>query len=310
MILNLCFKPYLMKKRISLIIISLFVLLHCDTVSGQKTDIQIIHRIEMVDGSVLIGEIVSEDDQYITLKTEKAGTIRIVKSDISNKKLLPKAQLKDGKLWPENIHSTRYFFSPNAYNLRKGESYYQNIAVIVHQVSYGVNDNFSIGAGMIPLFIFGGVASPVWVTPKFSFPIVENKINFGFGALMGTVIGAEYRSPGFGILYGTSTFGSRDQNFSFGAGWAFVDGAIARYPTFNLSGIIRLGPKGYLMTENYFIGTRDDFFSLMSIGGRRMFSEVGLDFGLFLPLSNLDDAWVAIPWLGIAIPLSHGKTKP
>jgi hypothetical protein len=299
-----------MKKRTSIVILFLLILFHCETVLGQRSDSQKIHRIEMVDGSVLIGEILSEDDQYITVKTEKAGTIRIVKSDISNKKIVQQAQFKDGQLWPENIHSTRYFFSPNAYNLRKGESYYQNIGVIVHQVSYGFNDNFSIGAGVIPLFIFGGIASPVWITPKFSFPIVENKLNFGFGALLGTVIGAEFRSPGFGILYGTSTFGSRDKNFSFGAGWAFVEGEIARYPTFNLSGIIRLGPRGYLMTENYFIGTRDDFFSLMSIGGRRMFSEVGLDFGLFIPVSNLSDFWVAIPWLGIAIPLSHGKTKP
>jgi len=57
--------------------------------------------------------------------------------------------------------------------LHKGEGYYQNIWVFWNQASFGVTENFSLGFGIIPLFLFGGEAgqySPIWVVPKLSYP--------------------------------------------------------------------------------------------------------------------------------------------
>lgn len=293
--------------RIGFLIWVLVFTLHFNNIDAQTSGDRAMYWIEMIDGSTLIGFIESEDDSYISISTEKMGIVKLVKTDILSKKLLQVGRKDVKKDWPENLHSTRYFFAPNGYNLRKGESYYQNIAIITHQFSYGFSDNFSLGAGIMPLFIIAGAPSPVWITPKFSVPVVENKLNVGVGALLGSVISADFRVPGFGLLYATSTLGSRDKNISFGAGWAYVDGNIARYPTFNLSGILRLGPKGYIMTENYFIGTSDDFLAMISLGGRRLFSEIALDFGLFLPVTNLFEDYFGIPWLGLAIPISKVK---
>ncbi len=117
---------------------------------------------------------------------------------------------------------------------------------------------------------------------------------------MGTVIGEE--SATFGILYGITTFGSRDKNLNIGLGWGFADGEMARNPTVNISAMIRTGAKGYFLTENYFIGTTDNFVVLMSLGGRRIIKNVGLDFGAMIPLAADLDAFVAIPWLGLSIP--------
>ncbi len=64
----------------------------------------------------------------------------------------------------------------------------------------GVTNYFSIGAGIVPVFLFGGGATPVWITPKFSIPVVKDKFNVGAGALVGTVLGAS--GTGFGLLYG------------------------------------------------------------------------------------------------------------
>jgi hypothetical protein len=61
--------------------------------------------------------------------------------------------------------------------------------VLFNQGGYGVTNYFSIGAGILPVFLFGGGATPVWITPKFSIPVVIDKFNVGAGALAGTVLG-------------------------------------------------------------------------------------------------------------------------
>jgi hypothetical protein len=54
--------------------------------------------------------------------------------------------------------------------MNKGEGYYHNFMVFINQATYGVTDNISIGGGLVPLFLFGGL-TPVWITPKVSVPI-------------------------------------------------------------------------------------------------------------------------------------------
>ncbi|MDP2338653.1 MAG: hypothetical protein Q8N05_19830, partial [Bacteroidota bacterium] len=98
------------------------------------------------------------------------------------------------------------------------------------------------------------------------------------------------------------TFGSKDKNLNIGLGWGFAGGEMAKNPTVNISGMIRTGPKGYLLTENYFIGTTNNFVVLTSIGGRRIIKNVGLDYGFWIPLGADIESFVAVPWLGFTIP--------
>ncbi|OFX57919.1 MAG: hypothetical protein A2066_05750 [Bacteroidetes bacterium GWB2_41_8] len=210
---------------------------------------------------------------------------------------------KDGAYWLDNPQATRYFWAPNGYNLKSGEGYFQNVWVLFNQAVYGFTDHFSGGVGVMPLFLFGGTATPAWLMAKFSVPVVENKFNLGAGALMGTVIGED--NTGFGILYGISTFGSKDKNLNIGLGWGFAGGEMARNPTVNISGMIRTGAKGYFITENYFIGTSDIFVVITMLGGRSIIRRVGLDYGVVLPFSSDMDGFVAAPWLGLTIPFGE-----
>ena len=118
--------------------------------------------------------------------------------DIKKISLVSQTRAKDGSYWLENPQATRYFWSPNGYNLKKGEGYYQNVWIMGNQAIYGITNHISAGIGTIPLFLFGGAPTPVWLTTKFSIPVVENKFNVGAGALVGTILGEEHTS--FGIL--------------------------------------------------------------------------------------------------------------
>ena len=231
--------------------------------------------------------------------TDKLGEIKIYTKYITSIKEVSEESIKEGSYWFENPQAARYFWAPNGYGLKKGEAYYQNVWILFNQVSVGVTDNFSVGAGIVPLFLFAGAPTPVWITPKFSIPVVKDKFNVGAGALAGAVIGESGAS--FGILYGSTTFGSKDKNLSIGLGYGFAGGEWASSPAINVSGMIRTGPRGYLLTENYYIGFGDEKFGILSFGGRRIIKRISLDFGGIIPIP-LAEIFV-IPWLGITIPM-------
>jgi len=290
-----------MKKKMSILTLFLAFLIGIPTLSNaQNSQDTTKYQIETVDGNEYIGTILNQTQETIRIKTDKLGEISIPQTEVKKITQLAVVQSKDGAYWLDNPQSTRYFWAPNGYNLKAGDGYYQNVWILFNQVVYGFTDHFSGGIGAVPLFLFAGASTPAWITAKFSVPVVENKFNLGVGALMGTVIGEE--NTGFGILYGITTFGSKDKNLNIGLGWGFAGGEMAKNPTVNISGMIRTGAKGYFITENYFIGTPDEFVVMMMVGGRRIIKRTGLDFGVVIPIAEDMGGFVAIPWLGFTIP--------
>lgn len=273
---------------------------------AQSTPDSTLYQIETMDGNEFMGIILEQDSVKIILETESFGTLTLPKSNIKNVTQIKEGQLIDGKYWFENPQASRYFWSPNGYGLKAGEGYYQNVWVLFNQFAVGITDNISLGGGVVPLFFFGE-STPVWITPKFSVPVVKEKFNVGGGALIGTVLGEE--EAGFGILYGLTTFGSRDKNITIGLGYGYAGGSFAKSPMININGMIRTGSKGYFLTENYYIPTGDDHLVLISFGGRRIIKKSGLDFGLFIPFHSDMNQFIAIPWLGITIPFGNSNIK-
>lgn len=260
-------------------------------------------RIETADGNEYIGTIVSQNNQVLVLKTENLGEITIQKGTIRNHEIVRKEQLKEGEVWFENPQSTRYFWGSNGYGLKKGEGYYQNIYVFWNQFTYGLSNHVSIGGGVIPLFLLGGGPTPVFLTGKVSVPVAENKVNLAAGALVGAVLGEEAAS--FGIVYGVSTFGNPDQNFSLGVGYAFVEGEWASTPLINLSGMVRTSKRMYLLTENYYVHGGGNGGGIIGLGGRWLIKKASLDFMLAIPFGMDLDTFIAFPAIGFVIPFGN-----
>lgn len=285
-----------MNARIVFLFLSVFVLTFSAT--SQTTSDSTIVNIETLDGNEFIGQIIREDSVKIILKTEKLGDISISKTDIKRYKTVEILQIKDGKYWFPNPQSTRYFWSPNGYGLKEGEGYYQNIWVLWNQFAYGLSDNFSIGGGVIPIFLFSA-PTPVFATVKFSIPIVDKKLNIAAGAIAGTVVGEA--ETGFGILYGLATLGSPDANVTFGMGYGFAGGEMASSPAININGLLRVSKRGYIITENYILSGGGETVVLVSFGGRSIIKKVALDYGLVIPFSG-NGIDFTVPWLGFSIP--------
>jgi hypothetical protein len=171
----------------------------------------------------------------------------------------------------------------------------------VNQVSVGITDNFTLGGGVIPLFLFAGTPTPVWITPKFSFPVVEDVLNIGAGALLGGVVGEDGTT--FGIAYGALTLGNRNHNLNISVGYGMIEGEWSSDPTITVSGMTRVGRKFYLISENYILPNFE--VGLLSFGGRSLFPKISMDYGLVFPTGTGE--FIGIPWLGITVPFSSHK---
>jgi hypothetical protein len=148
-----------------------------------------------------------------------------------------------------NQHNSRYFFSPTSYNLKKGELYYNTILFALHDLQYGITDNFSFGMGTS----IG--AFPFYITPKYSFRINE-KHSFALGDLM--MIGTYGIDFMANLLYGTYTYGNQFNNLTIGLGYMSSDeneifGKKVSEPVLNISGMAHLSPYMYFVTENYLL---------------------------------------------------------
>ncbi len=299
---------------ITFLIIALFINLNS---YGQNVpDTTRVFRIETKDGNIFTGYILAQDSADLILKTEKLGEIKMPMAEIKSKTELKEVILVNNEIWLPNPQSGRYFWAPNGYGLEKGSSYYQNIWVLYNQVSFSISNNFSLGGGIIPLFLFAGAPTPAWIIPKISIPVTKDKVNIGTGALLGSVIGEEFTT--FGLLYETTTFGSRDKNFSLGFAYGFAAGDWMARPIINFSTMLRAGPKGYFISENYIIPYETTSWDygvthkrksavVISLGGRSIIRNVGLDYSLWIPFNIDMESFIAIPFLGVTIPIGENK---
>jgi len=280
------------------ILISIILLpVMCQYLQAQTVGSQ--YRIETLQGNVFTGEVISQNEESIVLSTQDLGEITIARANIRSMREIDPSQFRDGEYWYENPQPTRYFFATNARGIRRGQGYYQNTWIFFNNVNVGLTKNFSLGAGIVPMFLFGASATPIWILPKLSIPLGQDNIHLAAGGLFGGILGED--GTGLGFAYGVATIGGSDHNLSLGLGFGYAGGDWSNTPFVNVSGMTRLGRTTYLLSENYFFSAGDENLALLSIGIRFATERLAVDFGLFRP-TDIEGSFIGIPWLGITIP--------
>jgi hypothetical protein len=123
--------------------------------------------------------------------------------------------------------------------------------------------------------------------------------------MIATVIGED---AGFaGLLYGTATIGSRDKNVSFGLAYGFAGDELMNTPVINISTLLRYSRSGYFISENYILPVDDGMAVILSLGGRSIIRNIGLDYSLWIPAGQDVGEFWAIPFLGVTVPLSKSR---
>jgi hypothetical protein len=94
---------------------------------------------------------------------------------------------------------------------------------------------------------------------------------------------------------------------SLGVAYGFADGDWMKVPIINASFLLRVTPRGYLISENYIITGGGETVVLLSFGGRSLIRNVSLDYSLWIPIGMGNETLIAIPFLGVTIPIGYKK---
>lgn len=227
-----------------------------------------------------VGSVIEKNERELTIMTDEGTKITILLSNIQDIRAIPKSLIQDGEYWYPNPNDSRYLFAPSAFNLKKGEGYYQNTYLFINSFNYGITDNFSMGLGFEFFSTFGSLDNDVFdpiffLTPKYSMQVSEN-VRVGVGVLYGKVsddIG------GFGVGYGLVTYGNPEHNATLGLGFGFFDGDFSSDPVITLSGMTRLSRRISLVTENWFFPA-DVYRGIISYGIRFFGETMSVDLAL------------------------------
>ena len=294
-----------MKTKFIFVVILAVIMVIPGKIWSQRTKKKREVRIETIDGTVLTGKVKKQNDNYILLISKNIGEFKVYKDKIRKIEYLDESEFTDFiKPHGHKDNRSRYFITSSAYNLRKGETFYSNTWIFFNDINYGLTNNFSIGGGIIPLFLFNGADSPIWVSAKLSLPIVKNKFNISTGLSGWTVLGDETDIEAAMAANVTATIGSPINNGSLSIYILFNEKGVSE-PLLDLKGKFKISSRSFIMGEMYFFVEDDKFFPgafLGLIGMRTMFmGGLDLDYGLFVPVG--DEGNILLPYLGIHINL-------
>ena len=215
-------------------------------------------RITMTDGSVYLGEIISQEQGVISLKTMNLGTLQVPTLNIERL---------------EDISAER---------MRKGEGYYQNIWVFFNAAHYGITKNIAIGGGFEFLSTFGAQTPIFFLSAKAGFPFGQRS---SAGATIRYLNIADLSGNdnidtdlAGGVFLGTAqyTYGTSDHNLTAGIGYGVAGKEAADRPVFVLSGQTRIGKRMGLLSENYIIPV-DGVEAIFIYGMRFMGERISFD---------------------------------
>lgn len=277
---------------IPLITILLFILASPSISFSQQDSTNVeVRRIELKDGSVIIGNILSEDSVSIKFRTLSNIEMVIQKDQIVKIEVIS-GKIVKGKLWRRDPNCTRLLFAPTARALKAGQGYFSDYEIFLPFVAVGITDFFTLAGGMT--LIPGADEQAFYIAPKVT-PIHLKNFDLAAGILY---IKIPDEGEGAGIVYGVATYGTEDVALTFGMGFGFVGGDFADKPMVALGGEYRISKSIKLITENWFIP--DSEVQLLSLGIRFFGKNLSADFGLIYPAGSDIDGFPFLPWVGFA----------
>jgi hypothetical protein len=237
-----------------------------DSTNGVK-EVQLV-KITMKSGSVYKGYIIDQTPDYILLKTEDAGTLKLDKDLIKSIDSLEGKEFSKSTDWFDNPLTYRYILSSSAFNLKRKEVTYRNIGILFNSFDWGVTDWFQVGAGFE--FISTTLGLPIfYINPKVSIPL-GGKFRAGANVVYVNAVVLLDNFSGILLLEGVGTYGDEDRNITGGIGFLSFDGQFAQNPFLSINGMYRISNRLSLVSENHImpLGRDGSYYPVFSYGVR------------------------------------------
>ena len=108
----------------NLILTTAILLLIISSVFSQTNEVGKKYIYEFRDGTTIIGTYNREEHGNIYIKDSEGKETYLPKVMVAQIHEVTANNIKNGEYWFPNLHDTRYFFSPSAFGLEKGEGYF------------------------------------------------------------------------------------------------------------------------------------------------------------------------------------------
>ena len=208
-------------KNIFTLLVLLFMAFQGSEILAQVTPADTnLYRVVKSNNQEYIGRILNDDGREVLLETSSLGKIYIVKSDIQSIAIVHREiDFVGDEYRGTGVFTTRYQFSTNAFPLQKHDNY-ALVNLYGPEVHFSVSKNFSVGV------MATWIASPIVLALKYTIPTRNEKLNFGFGTLLGSA-GYLNQGKGYGGLHwGMVTYGDRKNNVTFSLGYSYLNTGI------------------------------------------------------------------------------------
>ena len=248
-------------------------------------------KIELKDGSALIGKIITEDEKEVSFKTLSNIEIKIPIDQIVKRKIISSKIVK-GKVWNTDPNKTRLFFAPTGKALKAGNGYFSAYEIFFPFFAIGVTDFFTIAGGIS--LIPGADEQVIYFAPKIT-PYETDNFSISGGVLYIQIPDA---SSGVGVLYGVSSYNYKDvSSITIGLGYGFSGGDFTDKPVLVLGWENRVSKSLKIISENWFFFGGE--IHPISFGLRFFGKNLAADFGLIYPAGTDIKGFPFIPWLGL-----------
>ena len=259
------------------------------------------HVLRTRDGSTLIGRVVRDSADTVRFESN-GGVLTLSHAQIVELRAIEPSQLKHGEYWFPDPNRTRLFFAPTGRMLAQGEGYFSDTYLLLIGFNGGVTSNFTLGGGMSLIPSQNPLQNIFYLTPKVG---LVDKPNFALAA--GALVGfagfddIDNQNRSFGILYGTSSFGSTDNHVDVGAGWGYSGGDLSAKPALMFGGATRVSRRVSLLTENYYLPTLSDN-GIVSYGMRFFGEKLSVDLAFFNAVGpDATFLFPGIPYVSFAV---------
>jgi len=297
-------------KKLSLIFFLLFLMKL--VVFAQIEDPQIERTLEkdktrikiyLKTGEIYKGYFISQNKDFLEIKTESAGTLKIPTQRIKNIESLDD---DDGQIVGEEkerlqqINPVRYMLGTSAFNYEKGVNYLRNNPMTFHR---GITDNFSIGVGS-SLWALVLRVPLIYVNPQFTQKIGKNvryKIGLDAFAAASLEVGGGASAA---ILNTGLTIGDPDLNLTGTVYLGAISDIEISRPFYSLAGMARISKKLMVISEGFYIPTEfEGNISFFFYGGRYITESANYDLGFFLNEEIAEIVPFGIPFFAVTVKL-------
>jgi len=257
--------------------------------------------LELSDGSILRGTIISEEADTVTIVTSAGLTITLPKSTIIARNIT-RGQMVEGRFHRFDPNYTRLLFTPTGRPLRKGEGYFTDYYVFFPGVAYGLTDHLSFMMGISIIPGVGLDKQMFFAAPRYGAELSE------MFALSGGFLYMSFSGEfATGLAFVTGTYGPQERCFTAGIGLGYTydknevgekEFEFAKHPIFVWGGNVRLSNSVSLVSENWIItgGNFDLGTQPFSVAVRFFGEHIAVDAGAIIMFEILKEGF-PIPWL-------------